>query len=45
VVESFGPEVDNGVPKRYDGDVMDCLSIVGGLVIVKDGGKTGRIST
>ena len=41
IVESFGPERDSALPKRYDGQVMDNLSIVGGLVICKDGGKLG----
>ena len=39
IVESFGPERDSSLPKRYDGQVMDNLSLVGGLVICKDGGK------
>lgn len=41
IVESFGPERESSIPKRYDGQVMDNLSLVGGLVIAKDGGKTG----
>lgn len=42
LVEDFGVERDHGVPARYDGLVMDCLSIVGGLIIVKDGGRKGE---
>lgn len=45
LVENFGPERDYGLPARYDGLVMDNLALVGGLVIVKDGGLLGEHST
>ncbi len=45
IVESFGPERESGVPKKYDGEIMDNLTLVGGLVIVKDGGKPGQYAT
>ena len=45
LVENFGPEKDAGLPARYDGLVMDNLALVGGLVIVKDGGLQGEYST
>src|SRR5574340_717382 len=45
IVESFGPERDSTLPKRYDGQVMDNLTLVGGLVIAKDGGKLGVYAT
>lgn len=45
IVESFGPERDSALPKRYDGQVMDNLSLVGGLAICKDGGKLGTYAT
>jgi hypothetical protein len=45
LVENFGPERDYGLPARYDGLVMDNLALVGGLVIVKDGGMRGEYST
>lgn len=45
LVENFGPERDYGLPQRYDGLVMDTLALVGGLVIVKDGGLPGEFSS
>jgi len=45
IVESFGPERESSIPKRYDGQVMDNLTLVGGLVIAKDGGKAGVYDT
>lgn len=42
IVESFGPERDSALPARYDGQIMDNLSLVGGLAIAKSGGLLGQ---
>lgn len=45
IVESFGPERDSGVPKVYDGNIQDSLSLVGALAIAKSGGTMGQYDT
>lgn len=38
VCESFGPEMNGGVPAEYEGDVMDSKPLLADCLMVKDGG-------
>lgn len=38
VCESFGPEMNGGVPSEYEGDVMDSKPLLSDCIMVKDGG-------